>query len=78
VGLAGEEIPRGARLIAVAEAWDTMLRSRPYPRRLAPAQAARELLLGSGTQFCPESVALALEVVGAGARTGDSSPRLAG
>lgn len=70
-GLTGAEIPRGARLIAVAEAWDTMVRGRPYPRRLAPVAASRELLRGSGSQFCPECVALAIEVLGPGAETGD-------
>lgn len=63
-GLEAEAIPRGASIIAVAEAWDTMVRSRPYPRRLGVAQAARELVRSSGTQFCPEVVDLLLALIG--------------
>lgn len=77
-GLARERIPRGARLIAVAEAWDAMLRARPRPERLTPVAAARELVRASGRQFCPECVALALEVVDIGAGRGNTWRLMAG
>jgi putative nucleotidyltransferase with HDIG domain len=50
-GLAGEEIPLGARIIAVVDSYCAMVESRPYrpPRR--PANARAELLAGAGTQF---------------------------
>jgi len=50
-GLRGPQIPLGARIIAVADAYCAMLESRPYrpPRRMAVARA--ELLAHAGTQF---------------------------
>jgi putative nucleotidyltransferase with HDIG domain len=56
-GLAGEAIPLGARLIAVADAWDAMTSSRPYRAGLAPAEAERRLIEGAGTQWDPDAVA---------------------
>jgi diguanylate cyclase (GGDEF)-like protein len=56
--LAGGEIPLGARIIAVCDAFDAMIRpDRPYaPPRSAEAALA-ELASGAGTQFDPEVVA---------------------
>ncbi len=55
-GLKGEAIPMGARLLAVADAFDTMITDRPY--RTAPGvdYAISELRRFSGTQFCPVAV----------------------
>jgi HD-GYP domain-containing protein (c-di-GMP phosphodiesterase class II) len=50
-GLAGEEIPLGARVIAVCDAWDAMVTDRPYRRAMSRADALRELERGAGTQF---------------------------
>lgn len=52
-GLRGDEIPRMARIIAVADTFDAITTDRPYRRGLAPEQAAAEILEGSGTQYCP-------------------------
>ncbi len=52
-GLAGEEIPLGARIIHVADALDAMLTPRVYRPALSPAEALDELRRGAGTQFCP-------------------------
>ncbi|HEV8460978.1 MAG TPA: diguanylate cyclase [Gaiellaceae bacterium] len=61
-GLAGEEIPLGARIIHVADAFDSMLTTRVY-RPARPAQdALDELRRMCGTQFCPRCVA-ALEAI---------------
>ncbi|MBI3981346.1 MAG: HD-GYP domain-containing protein [Gemmatimonadetes bacterium] len=51
-GLEGDAIPLGARIVAVADAFDAMTTARPY-RRLAfsPAEALLELERGAGTQF---------------------------
>ena len=51
-GLVGEEIPLGARIIAVADAYDAMTSPRPYrPIPMSIGGASLELLRGSGTQF---------------------------
>jgi diguanylate cyclase (GGDEF)-like protein/putative nucleotidyltransferase with HDIG domain len=55
-GLAGEEIPLGARIIHVADAWDSMLTVRTYRPALDEREALRELKRGIGTQFCPRCV----------------------
>jgi len=49
--LAGYAIPFGARVIAVADSYDAMTSDRPYRRGMAPAQAARILREGAGTQW---------------------------
>ena len=53
VGLSGEEIPLGARIIAVADAYDAMTSDRAYRRRLPQSVAVERLLTGAGTQFDP-------------------------
>jgi putative nucleotidyltransferase with HDIG domain len=50
-GLEGEEIPLAARIVAAADAYDVMVRGRPYRPRSSPAQALRELSDGAGRQF---------------------------
>jgi putative nucleotidyltransferase with HDIG domain len=55
-GLSGEDIPLGARIIHVADAFDSMLTTRVY-RPARPAQdALQELRRMSGSQFCPRCV----------------------
>ncbi|OGO32982.1 MAG: hypothetical protein A2Z29_07095 [Chloroflexi bacterium RBG_16_56_11] len=55
-GLVGEAIPMGARLIAVADAFDHMTTAHPYREALSRPQAFTELLRKAGTQFCPTAV----------------------
>ena len=50
-GLMGEAIPLGARIIAVADAFDAMTTDRPYRRGLTIDAAVAELLREEGTQF---------------------------
>lgn len=52
-GLCGEEIPLGARLIAVVDAYDAMTSDRPYRQRLPQAVAVERMRAGAGTQFDP-------------------------
>ena len=53
-GLKGEEIPEIARIISVADAYDTLSSNRIY-REAAPQQLIREQIVeGAGTQFDPE------------------------
>ena len=50
-GLAGNDIPVGAQIVAVADAFDAMTSSRPYRRGMPPRQAVREIRKNAGTQF---------------------------
>jgi HD-GYP domain-containing protein (c-di-GMP phosphodiesterase class II) len=52
-GLKGEEIPLIARIIAVADAYDAMVSTRPYRKGLPPEQAVAEISRCSGSQFDP-------------------------
>ncbi len=55
-GLAGDDIPLTARIIAVADAWHAMIEDRPYRKALTVEEAREELLQGRGTHFDPEVV----------------------
>jgi HD-GYP domain-containing protein (c-di-GMP phosphodiesterase class II) len=52
-GLRGEDIPLGAQMVAVADAFDAMTSSRPYRKGLPFDRAAKEIAMNSGTQFSP-------------------------
>jgi HD-GYP domain-containing protein (c-di-GMP phosphodiesterase class II) len=65
-GLQGEEIPDGARLLGLAEAWDAMTRTGPGDRPRTRAEALAECRRQAGTQFAPDAVD-ALEALGASA-----------
>jgi hypothetical protein len=54
--LIGDEIPVGARLLAVADAFDTMTTDRPYRKALSLGEAMKEFESCSGSQFCPRAV----------------------
>jgi HD-GYP domain-containing protein (c-di-GMP phosphodiesterase class II) len=56
-GLAGEEIPVGARIVAIADAYEAMVAGRPYRDAITHEAALRELRRHSGRQFDPELVA---------------------
>ncbi|MEG1192775.1 MAG: HD-GYP domain-containing protein [Clostridia bacterium] len=55
-GLAGEELSIGARIMAVADAYDAMTSERPYRKGMAHSFAVAQLLAGKGTQFDPDVV----------------------
>lgn len=61
-GLAGDEIARVAKIIAVADTFDAITTSRPYRKALDPARAAAEIRAGAGSQFCPHVVAAFLSL----------------
>ena len=52
-GKAGEEIPLGARILAVADSYDAMTSDRPYRNAMTVEQAIREIKMHSGSQFDP-------------------------
>jgi hypothetical protein len=54
--LKGDEIPFGARVIAVADSYDAMTTDRPYRRGMSPPQAAMILRAGRGRQWDPKLV----------------------
>ena len=57
-GLAGERIPVGARIISIADAFDTMTTRRPYREPVSKEDALVELRRCSGTQFDANLVGL--------------------
>jgi diguanylate cyclase (GGDEF)-like protein len=57
-GLRGSEIPLGARIVAIADAYDAMVNDRPYKRAISHMQAVEELRRHAGTQFDPELVTI--------------------
>lgn len=61
-GLAGGEIPRGARIIALADAVDAMCSSRPYRKALKIEDVLNEVKRSSGKHFDPQVVAAFLAV----------------
>jgi len=62
-GLAGEDIPRGARIIFVADAFDAMTSDRLYRAALSFEEAVAEVERCAGTQFDPEVVSAFLACV---------------
>jgi diguanylate cyclase (GGDEF)-like protein/PAS domain S-box-containing protein/putative nucleotidyltransferase with HDIG domain len=55
-GLKGEDIPIGARILSIADAYDTLTTQRTYRDVVSQAEALEELRRCSGTQFDPELV----------------------
>lgn len=53
-GLEGDEIPIGSRIVAVMDAFDAMVSSRPYRRGLPLEEAIARLERGTGSQFDPQ------------------------
>ncbi len=54
---AQEDIPLGARIIAVADVYDALTTDRPYRKAFSSLQAKQEILANSGTHFDPQIVA---------------------
>jgi putative nucleotidyltransferase with HDIG domain len=62
--IAGSDIPLGARIIAVADAFDAMISDRPYRSALPVAEAVDEIKRCAGTQFDAVVVTAFLKTVG--------------
>jgi HD-GYP domain-containing protein (c-di-GMP phosphodiesterase class II) len=63
VGLAGDDIPLAARVLAVLEAYGAMTHERPYRAPFSPEQACELLVANAGGQFDPEITQLFVEQV---------------
>ncbi len=57
------QIPQGARIMAVADAFEAMVYGRPYRERMDIASAVKEIKKKSGTQFDPRVVEAFLKVI---------------
>ena len=62
-GLSGEEIPIGARILAVVDAYESMVSERPYRRALSSEEAIEELRRCSGKQFDPVAVEKFIQIL---------------
>jgi len=62
-GVAGDKIPLGSRIIAVADAFEAMTSDRPYRAALTRRDAMDEIRRNAGTQFDPEVVRVFLELL---------------
>ena len=57
------QIPQGARIMSVADAFEAMVYGRPYRERMNIAEAVKEIKKKSGSQFDPKVVESFLRVV---------------
>jgi putative nucleotidyltransferase with HDIG domain len=73
-GLAGESIPLGARIVAVADSFQAMLEARPYRPAVAAAEAIEVIDAEAGRQFDPACVSAFGVVATAALRSGSSAP----
>lgn len=77
-GLAGAEIPYEARVIALCDAYETMLAEHGHRSAMSEEAARNEIALGAGTQFDPALAARLLEMLGDGPGRTLVKRRLAG
>ena len=73
-GLRGSDIPLGARIVALADAYDAMTNDRPYRRAITHEHAIAEIRRHAGTQFDPELAEVFCELFAAAPPSVD--PRL--
>jgi len=62
--LKGREIPLGARIMTIADTYDSITSERPYRKASSHRYAVKEIIACSGTQFDPEVVQNFLEIAG--------------
>ncbi len=75
-GRAGNDIPIGARIVFVCDAYHAMTSDRPYRAAMPAADARSELLSASGTQFDPAVVSAFLSVLDTSPPPLDGEPPL--
>ena len=62
-GLKGEEIPLGSRIIAIADAYDSLVSNRAYRKSLSSEEAVKILEQSAGKQFDPDLVQIFISVL---------------
>ena len=62
-GLRGDQIPLGAKIIGVADAFDAMTTQRPYNEPLSFKEALEEIRASKGKQFDPDIVDALVSVI---------------
>jgi diguanylate cyclase (GGDEF)-like protein len=72
-GLRAEQIPLGARVVSVCEAYAAMVSERPYSVAMRPSRAREELERGAGSQFDPSVVAAFQRIAAQGVPTATGS-----
>ncbi len=63
VGLKGKDIPLGARILAIADAYESITNDRPYREKRSSEEAFKELKKYAGSQFDPELVPMFISVM---------------
>lgn len=62
-GIAGDQIPTAARIIAVADAYDAMTSRRSYRGIMPQDKVLQEMKKGSGTQFDPQYAEVMIKMI---------------
>jgi diguanylate cyclase (GGDEF)-like protein/PAS domain S-box-containing protein len=62
-GVKGEEIPIGARIIAIADVYQALISDRPYRKAYSQKEAVKIIKSGSGNQFDPRITNIFLEIL---------------
>lgn len=62
-GIAGEDIPLSARIVAIADVYDSLTHERPYKRAWSKEDAVTEITAGTGSHFDPVVVGAFMEIV---------------
>jgi HD-GYP domain-containing protein (c-di-GMP phosphodiesterase class II) len=65
-GLAGDAIPLESRIIAVCDAFDSMVSTTSYQSAVSVEEAVAEIRRGMGTQFDPRVAQTFIDLVGQG------------
>jgi len=63
-GLKGDEIPMGARIIAISDVYQALISDRPYRKALSKKQALKIIKENSGKQFDPKVADILINVLG--------------